>query len=330
VNDESKLKKATFGTGLLKGLGITMRHMVSKAVTVQYPDEIAPLPPRSRGVIALKEENCTMCMLCARECPDWCIYIEGHKERREPRGEGKRAKAFNVLDRFAIDYALCMYCGICVEVCPYDALFWSPEFEYAEGDITRLTHEMERLEDWMRTVLPPSPLDDGAKGPEIKAAAPVAAAPPPVAEAVAAAPAAAGPAPVETTPGPPPAAARPAGMSEAEFVEQRAAAGRLVRQKVYEEEIAKGSEPRIAEARSKAAEMRARKATLPETEPAPPVTPAPAQPRPAAGMSDADAAAVRRKVYEEEIAKGSDPRIAEARSKAAELRARKGTKGPGG
>jgi formate hydrogenlyase subunit 6/NADH:ubiquinone oxidoreductase subunit I len=324
VNDESKLKKATFGTGLLKGLGITMRHMVSKAVTVQYPDEIAPLPPRSRGVIALKEENCTMCMLCARECPDWCIYIEGHKERRESRGEGKRAKAFNVLDRFAIDYALCMYCGICVEVCPYDALFWSPEFEYAEGDITRLTHEMERLEDWMRTVLPPSPLDDGAKGPEIKSAAPVAPAPVRVAEAVAA------PAPVETAPGPPPAASRPAGMSEAEFVEQRAAAGRLVRQKVYEEEIAKGSEPRIAEARSKAAEMRARKATLSETEPAPPATPAPAPPRPAAGMSDADAAAVRRKVYEEEIAKGSDPRIAEARSKAAELRARKGTKGPGG
>ena len=34
------------------------------------------LPPRSRGVIGLLEENCTVCMLCARECPDWCIYIE--------------------------------------------------------------------------------------------------------------------------------------------------------------------------------------------------------------------------------------------------------------
>src|SRR5207244_5256529 len=240
VNDESKLKKATFGTGLLKGLGITMRHMVSRSVTVQYPDEIAPLPPRSRGVIALKEENCTMCMLCARECPDWCIYIEGHKERRESKGEGKRAKAFNVLDRFAIDYALCMYCGICVEVCPYDALFWSPEFEYAEGDITRLTHEMERLEDWMRTVLPPSPLEEGARGPELKVAAPVAAAPPPAAAVpTAAGPApagAAGPAPVETEPGSP----WPPGMSEAEYVEQRAAAGRLVRQEVVGEEIAKG------------------------------------------------------------------------------------------
>jgi NADH-quinone oxidoreductase subunit I len=255
VNDESILKKATFGTGLLKGLGITMRHMVSKSVTVQYPDEIAPLPPRSRGVIALKEENCTMCMLCARECPDWCIYIEGHKERRESTVEGKRAKAFNVLDRFAIDYALCMYCGICVEVCPYDALFWSPEFEYAEGDITRLTHEMERLQDWMRTVLPPSPLDDGAQGPELKAVTPVVVAAAPVAEALAAAPTAVGPAPVETDPVPPKAAPKPraAGMSDVEAAE--------VRRTVYEAEMAKGSDPRIAEARSKAAEMRAKKGT---------------------------------------------------------------------
>ena len=46
-----------------------------------------------------------------------------------------------MLDRFAIDYALCMYCGICIEVCPFDALFWSPEFEYAEGDMLDMTHE---------------------------------------------------------------------------------------------------------------------------------------------------------------------------------------------
>ena len=249
MSDEAKLKRSTFGTGLLKGLGITMRHMVSHAVTVQYPDEIAPLPPRSRGVIALKEENCTMCMLCARECPDWCIYIEGHKERRAPAGEGKRAKAYNVLDRFAIDYALCMYCGICVEVCPYDALFWSPEFEYAEGDITHLTHEKERLEDWMATVLPPPPLDDGALGPGYKVITPVIDVPATVA---AAAPPA--PAPVETPPAPaPPKPATPGGMSDADAAE--------VKRKVFEQEIAKGSDPRVAEARSKAAEMRARKGT---------------------------------------------------------------------
>ena len=79
-------------------------------------------------------------MLCARECPDWCIYIDSHKETiRRARGRPRAQR--NVLDRFAIDFSLCMYCGICIEVCPFDALFWSPEFEYAELDIRDLTHE---------------------------------------------------------------------------------------------------------------------------------------------------------------------------------------------
>ena len=58
-----------------------------------------------------------------------------------------------------------MYCGICVEVCPYDALFWSREFEYAEYDIRELTHEKEKLSDWMATVLPPPELEAGAELP---------------------------------------------------------------------------------------------------------------------------------------------------------------------
>src|SRR5215813_6377727 len=76
--------------------------------------DTADLPPRSRGVIALLEENCTVCMLCARECPDWCIYIESHQEpvpghehgggpdpAHVPQGRG-RQRVRNVLDRFAI------------------------------------------------------------------------------------------------------------------------------------------------------------------------------------------------------------------------------------
>jgi len=164
----SKHKRTTFGIGLLKGMGITLRHLLSRAVTIEYPDEKDKLAVRSRGVIALKEENCTVCMLCARECPDWCIYIEGHKSVRESPA-GKKGKKVNILDRFAIDYALCMYCGICVEVCPYDALFWAPEFEYAEHDITGLTHEMDKLKDWMYSVLPPEQLEEGAMGPATKA-----------------------------------------------------------------------------------------------------------------------------------------------------------------
>jgi len=158
------------GSGLAQGLAVTLRTMLKRSVTQQYPDVKPELPPRSRGVIALFEENCTVCMLCARECPDWCIYIDSHKETVKGR-DGARDRQRNVLDRFAIDFSLCMYCGICVEVCPFDALFWSPEFEYSEFDIRDLTHERDRLREWMWTVPPPPGLDPGAEPPKEVAAA---------------------------------------------------------------------------------------------------------------------------------------------------------------
>jgi NADH-quinone oxidoreductase subunit I len=151
------------GSGLLKGLAVTMRNMMRRSVTAHYPDALPALPPRSRGVIALIEENCTVCMLCARECPAWCIYIDSHKDVVPATTEGGKDRSRNVLDRFAIDYSICMYCSICVEACPFDALHWSPEFEYSELDIRDLTHEKERLRDWMWTVPAPSALDARAE-----------------------------------------------------------------------------------------------------------------------------------------------------------------------
>jgi NADH-quinone oxidoreductase subunit I len=157
--------------GILKGLATTARTLSRPTHTAEYPDAPPHLPPRSRGVIALLEENCTSCMLCARECPDWCIYIDSHKETIPAATPGGRERQRNVLDRFAIDFSLCMYCGICIEVCPFDALHWSPEFEYAELDIRDLLHEKDRLGQWMPTVPPPPALDQGsAPAAEIAAA----------------------------------------------------------------------------------------------------------------------------------------------------------------
>ena len=145
--------------GLLKGLGVTFKTMTRRAVTVQYPHVKEAPPPRARGVIALKSENCTVCMLCSRSCPDWCIYIEGHKTKAPPRRPGGKERTISALDRFDIDYALCMYCGICVEVCPFDALFWSPDYEYSEFSISGMLHDKERLTEWLDTVPAPPPLE---------------------------------------------------------------------------------------------------------------------------------------------------------------------------
>ena len=156
-----------------------------------------------------------------------------------------------VLDRFAIDYALCMYCGICVEVCPFDALFWAPDFEYAEYDITKLTHEKERLEDWTYKVLPPPELEEGAEPP---AEAPVQASPPAtgeVAQPVSTAPTAA-PAPApQPVPGPTPAApTSPARERPPEVELDQATLDR-----VLAEELGRGTDRRVAEGKARRAAM---------------------------------------------------------------------------
>jgi NADH-quinone oxidoreductase subunit I len=295
------------GVGLLKGLGVTLKTMTRPAATRQYPHVKPDLPARSRGVIALIEENCTVCMLCARECPDWCIYIDSHKEQVAPK-EGGRARTRNILDRFAIDFALCMYCGICVEVCPFDALHWSPEFEYATSQIEQLTHEMDTLRTWAYTVPAPDPLEEGAVEPKEvesarKAREALAAKAAATAEearatapAPAAAPAAAGPAvdnrgqapsgsatlphrgtepgagAVEAAPAPPaPAAARPADVEVEPGIDQA----------TYDRLLAAGEPDRTARAKAKAAymrrakaEARAAQAAAPSAEPASVETPA--------------------------------------------------------
>ena len=337
------------GTGLLKGLGVTLKTMSKRSVTRQYPDVKPALPPRTRGVIALMEENCTVCMLCSRECPDWCIYIDSHKETVPPKEPGARARTRNILDRFAIDFALCMYCGICVEVCPFDALFWSPEFEYSEYDIRDLTHEKERLREWMYTVPAPPVLDpDGAPAAELVAAekaepkvyeapslgepaafaAPVAAAPA-AAPAVAAAPAAAAPAE---------APAKKPQREHAEIAKEDVG----IDQAVFDAAIAAGMPERQARAKAKSAWMKVWKknnavAAEPEAAPAAPEAPAaeaaapeaadtPAPEAPAAPEHvDVGEPQIDQETYDKAIAEGLPDRVARSKAKSAWVKkARKG------
>jgi NADH-quinone oxidoreductase subunit I len=261
------------GAGLVKGLGVTFRTMSRRAATVQYPHVKPKLPARSRGVIALLEENCTVCMLCSRECPDWCIYIDSHKETVAPK-EGGRARTRNVLDRFAIDFALCMYCGICVEVCPFDALLWSPEFEYAESSHEAMTHEMERLREWTYTVPPPDPLDEGAveakevetarkasEAARTKAAAAIEAQQQAAAEAAQApAPAATAEAPAPTATALAPEAEAPAAEAPAPPKQEEVHVEPGIDQETFDRLVAGGEPERTARAKAKAAYMRKAKA----------------------------------------------------------------------
>jgi NADH-quinone oxidoreductase subunit I len=97
---------------------------------------------QSHRWIRLIEPACTSCMICARECPSWCISIDSHTEPVEELPRGARERTRNVLDRFAIDWSLCMYCGICIAECPYDALEWVGELTESGSSSESLVEEM--------------------------------------------------------------------------------------------------------------------------------------------------------------------------------------------
>ncbi|MBD3618453.1 MAG: NADH-quinone oxidoreductase subunit NuoI [Chromatiales bacterium] len=110
---------------LLKGMGVTGRHLFATKITVQYPEEKTPQSPRFRGLHALRryangEERCIACKLCEAVCPALAISIES-----EERPDGTRRTT-----RYDIDLFKCIFCGFCEEACPVDSIVETRVFEY--------------------------------------------------------------------------------------------------------------------------------------------------------------------------------------------------------
>ena len=110
---------------LLAGLKVTAKHFFMKKVTVQFPEEKAPISPRFRGLLALRrypngEERCIACKLCEAVCPALAITIDA-----EVRDDGSRRTT-----RYDIDMFKCINCGFCEESCPVDSIVVTPIQHY--------------------------------------------------------------------------------------------------------------------------------------------------------------------------------------------------------
>ena len=131
---------------IAKGMSVTLKEMMSPAVTENYPDEPPKLEERYRGVHVLQRdenglEKCVACFLCAAACPSNCIYIEAAENIDKVRISGgeRYAKVYN------IDYNRCIFCGYCVEACPCDAITHGQGFEIAAFDTSTLVWRKEQL-----------------------------------------------------------------------------------------------------------------------------------------------------------------------------------------
>jgi len=126
---------------ILLSMAVTLRHLLTPAVTVQYPDQRRRMPLRALNKHVLTIDlntgklKCTACDACAKICPTRCIEIEA-------AGKGKNRYP----EKFWIDHNLCMYCNLCVEVCPFDAItMWTGQYEFGAFQRTGLVIDKEEM-----------------------------------------------------------------------------------------------------------------------------------------------------------------------------------------
>jgi NADH-quinone oxidoreductase subunit I len=188
------------GDGLLKGLAATARNFFGSYVskdrltTIQFPEERAPRIEASRnfpfliydGVDPQQGLRCVSCLICEKECPPKCIFIEKSTDKK-PDATGK--PQFYPA-KFNIDVSVCMSCQICVEVCPFDAIKMDTAFELSATDrfdaLLWNKDQLAKPNEYYREIHPTeaSAVDEELAAARAKAVAPKA--PPPAAKEIAA------------------------------------------------------------------------------------------------------------------------------------------------
>lgn len=124
------------GVGVAKGLLVTLRHLVRRPITTQYPEERLVTSKRIRGYeLVWLPDRCTGCATCAKSCPQGEIKIV----------TSRRADNFFEVERFEIDAGHCIFCGLCVESCPYTALYMGRNYENASYRRRELIVSKERM-----------------------------------------------------------------------------------------------------------------------------------------------------------------------------------------
>jgi NADH-quinone oxidoreductase subunit I len=126
--------------GTLEPFWVTLRNMLRKPVTIQYPEQKRTPFPRYRARIVLTrdpkgDERCVACYLCSAACPVDCISMQAAELE-----DGRRYAAW-----FRINFTRCIFCGLCAEACPTLAIQMSPDYEICNRDPMKLVYEKEDL-----------------------------------------------------------------------------------------------------------------------------------------------------------------------------------------
>ncbi len=129
---------------------------IKSLIGLEIIKERIPQDARFRGQeFAWFEQRCTGCASCAKYCPLGIIKIV-----TDTSGVNYQEGQSYDIEVFDIDMGRCMYCGLCVEACPYDALHMGSGFEEGQYkrddlviDVNRLKKADKKPSTWFRPQL---------------------------------------------------------------------------------------------------------------------------------------------------------------------------------
>ena len=131
------MKFERYGLGILKGMMVTIAHLLRHPTVSQYPEQRLNMSRRLRGnELIWSREKCTGCATCAKTCPQGAIEIVTSTNLDNNKYE---------VEKYQVDTGYCIQCGLCVEACPYDALFMGYSYEraqYRRGDLIQADDQL--------------------------------------------------------------------------------------------------------------------------------------------------------------------------------------------
>ena len=111
------MKFERYGIGIIKGMAVTIRHLLRHPTVTQYPEQRLNTSRRIRGnELIWSRERCTGCATCAKTCPQGAIEIVTATDLANNRYE---------VEKYRVDTGYCIQCGLCVEACPSMPFSWA-------------------------------------------------------------------------------------------------------------------------------------------------------------------------------------------------------------